>query len=271
MGVGLGLCKRAVNRGPVGLQRPAAGRRCLGALLAAAFPLSSCRRGGSLCVAASCPPLRCTARRCSARCCNCIALRRSVLRCSACWRAAGRGRGLGDGLRSALGSPAPVPARALRRARAARFVLNQPEVLLDNAEMSWHKKKIRNSDNSWNFHRCPDCFGPSLSCPCGSSLLSTPCSGWGAAPQPHVLFREQKRPLFLSFLGHGSLAVQLGVVLLREFVSRLRVSLRPMARNRMTSKRISAFLKKVKTLLDLVTCRRWAMKAEGGQGPGFAL
>lgn len=135
------MCKRAVNRGPVGLQRPAAGRRCLGALLAAAFPLSSCRRGGSLCVAASCPPLRCTARRCSARCCNCIALRRSVLRCSACWRAAGRGRGLGDGLRSALGSPAPVPARALRRARAARFVLNQPEVLLDNAEMSWHKKK----------------------------------------------------------------------------------------------------------------------------------
>lgn len=196
----------------------------------------------------------------------------SVLRCSACWRAAGRGRGLGDGLRSALGSPAAVPARALRRARAARFVLNQPEVLLDNAEMSWHKKKkIRNSDNSWNFHRCPDCFGPSLSCPCGSSLLSTPCSGWGAAPQPHVLFREQKRPLFLSFLGHGSLAVQLGVVLLREFVSRLRVSLRPMARNRMTSKRISAFLKKVKTLLHLVTCRRWAMKAEGGQGPGFAL
>lgn len=266
------MCKRAVNRGPVGLQRPAAGRRCLGALLAAAFPLSSCRRGGSLCVAASCPPLRCTARRCSARCCNCIALRRSVLRCSACWRAAGRGRGLGDGLRSALGSPAAVPARALRRARAARFVLNQPEVLLDNAEMSWHKKKkIRNSDNSWNFHCCPDCFGPSLSCPCGSSLLSTPCSGWGAAPQPHVLFREQKRPLFLSFLGHGSLAVQLGVVLLREFVSRLRVSLRPMARNRMTSKRISAFLKKVKTLLDLVTCRRWAMKAEGGQGPGFAL
>lgn len=65
----------------------------------------------------------------------------SVLRCSACWRAAGRGRGLGDGLRSALGSPAPVPARALRRARAARFVLNQPEVLLDNAEMSWHTKK----------------------------------------------------------------------------------------------------------------------------------
>lgn len=211
-----------------------------------------------------CPALQCAVLQLHRPAPFCSALL-CVLACRGPWPRARRW------LRSALGSPAAVPARALRRARAARFVLNQPEVLLDNAEMSWHKKKIRNSDNSWNFHRCPDCFGPSLSCPWGSTLLSTPCSGWGAAPQPHVLFREQKRPLFLSFLGHGSLAVQLGVVLLREFVSRLRVSLRPMARNHTTSKRISAFLKKVKTLLDLVTCRRWAMKAEGGQGPRFAL
>lgn len=79
------MCKRAVNHGPVGLQRPAAGRRCLCALPPPAFPLSSCLHGG-LAVRRSilpsfalhCPALQCTAVRC-------IALPRSVLHCSA-WR-----------------------------------------------------------------------------------------------------------------------------------------------------------------------------------------